>query len=145
MLSRIKITDNEMKYMALFGNMTGATILDCVINEGEGNIIFAVKKGEIGLAIGRKGEKIKRFKKLTNKQIEVFEYYDSPLKFIRKAVKPAKIREIKMVDRVDGGQIAMVRVEPRDKGIAIGKNGKNIKMIRFLAKRYFNTQNIVIT
>ena len=145
MLSNVKITDNEMRYMALFENMTGATILDCFINEEEETIIFAVKKGEIGLAIGRNGEKIKRFKKLTNKQIEVFEYFESPVTFIRRALKPAKIREIKMVDRVNGGRIAMVSVEPRDKGIAIGKNGKNIKMIRFLTKRYFNLQNIVIT
>ncbi|RJS88761.1 NusA-like transcription termination signal-binding factor [Candidatus Bathyarchaeota archaeon] len=145
MLSRIKITDNEMRYMALFENMTGATILDCVVDEGEGLIIFAVKRGEIGLAIGRKGEKIKRFKKLTNKQIEVFEYYNSPIKFIRKALRPARIREIKLVDRVDGGRAAIVSVEPKDKGIAIGKNGRNIKMIRFLAKRYFNLENVVIT
>ncbi|MCD6263356.1 NusA-like transcription termination signal-binding factor [Candidatus Bathyarchaeota archaeon] len=145
MLSRIKITDNEMRYMALFENMTGATILDCVVDEGEGLIIFAVKRGEIGLAIGRKGEKIKRFKKLTNKQIEVFEYYNSPIKFIRKALRPARIREIKLVDRVDGGRAAIVSVEPKDKGIAIGKNGRNIKMIRFLAKRYFNLDNVVIT
>jgi len=144
MLSRIKITDNEMKYMALLENMTGATILDCVIYDEDGTIIFAVKKGDIGLTIGREGEKIKRFKKLTNKQIEVFEYSDTPVRFITMALKPAKIREIKMIDRVDGGQVAMVRVEPKDKGIAIGKNGKNIKMIRFLAKRYFNLQNIVI-
>jgi len=144
MLSKIKITDNEMKYMALFGNMTGATILDCVIYDEDESIIFAVKKGNIGLAIGRDGEKIKRFKKLTNKQIEVFEYLDTPVQFITRALKPAKIREIKMIDRVDGGQVAMVSVEPKDKGIAIGKNGKNIKIIRFLAKRYFNLQNIVI-
>jgi len=144
MLSKIKITDNEMKYMALFENMTGATILDCVIDDEGETIIFAVKKGNIGLAIGRDGEKIKRFKKLTNKQIEVFEYLDTPMQFIMRALKPAKIRDIKMIDRVDGGQVAIVSVEPKDKGIAIGKNGKNIKMIRFLAKRYFNLQNIVI-
>jgi N utilization substance protein A len=130
--------------MALFENMTGATILDCVIDDEDGSIIFAVKKGDIGLAIGREGEKIKRFKKLTNKQIEIFEYLDTPIQFITRALKPAKIREIKMIDRTDGGQVAMVSVEPKDKGIAIGKNGKNIKIIRFLAKRYFNLQNIVI-
>lgn len=145
MLSKIKITDNEMRYMALFENMTGATILDCVVDEREGLIIFAVKKGEIGLAIGRKGEKIKRFKRLTNKQIEVFEYFNSPIKFIRKALRPAQIREIKIVDRVDGGRAAIVNVEPKDKGIAIGRNGRNIKLIRFLAKRYFNLDNVVIT
>jgi N utilization substance protein A len=48
------------------------------------------------------------------------------------------------VDRVNGGRISMVNVETKDKGIAIGRNGQNIKKIRFLAKRYFNLDTIVI-
>lgn len=58
MLSNIKITDNEMKYMALFENLTGATLMDCVIDEDDETIIFTVKKGEIGLAIGRKARRL---------------------------------------------------------------------------------------
>jgi len=145
MLSNIKITENEMKYMALLENMTGATIVDCIIDEAEDNIIFAVKKGEVGLAVGRGGEKIKRFRKMTNKQVEVFEYIGDPMKFIRNALKPAKVKEIRLVDRVGGERIAMVNVVTKDKGIAIGRNGQNIKKIRFLAKRYFNLDTIVIS
>ena len=145
MLSNIKITENEMKYMALLENMTGATVVDCIIDEAEDTIIFAVKKGEVGLAVGRGGEKIKRFRRMTNKQVEVFEYIGDPLKFIRNALKPAKVKEIRLVDRVGGERIAMVNVVTRDKGIAIGRNGQNIKKIRFLAKRYFNLDTIVIS
>jgi N utilization substance protein A len=144
MLSNIKITENEMRYMALLENMTGATIMDCIVNEENDVIIFAVKKGEVGLAVGRSGEKIKRFRHLTNKHVEIFEYVDDPTKFIRKALKPAKVKEIQIVDRVGGSHIAMVSVEAKDKGIAIGKNGQNIKKIRFLAKRYFDVDNIII-
>jgi N utilization substance protein A len=144
MLSNIKITENEMKYMALLENMTGATVLDCIIDEEENAIIFAVKKGEVGLAVGRGGEKIKRFRTMTNKQVEIFEYIDDPEKFIRNALKPARVKDMRLVDRVDGGRIAMVNIEPKDKGIAIGKNGQNIKKIRFLAKRYFNLDTVVI-
>lgn len=145
MLSNIKITENEMKYMALLENMTGATIVDCIIDDDEETIIFAVKKGEVGLAVGRGGEKIKRFRKMTNKQVEVFEYISDPVKFIRNALKPANVKDIRLVDRVDGGRIAMVNVVTKDKGIAIGRNGQNIKKIRFLAKRYFNLDTIVIS
>jgi N utilization substance protein A len=144
MLSNIKITENEMKYMALLENMTGATIVDCIIDENEDTVIFAVKKGEVGLAVGRGGEKIKRFRRLTNKQVEIFEYIDSPEKFIRNALKPAKVKDIRIVDRIGGERIAMVNVDGRDKGIAIGKNGQNIKKIRFLAQRYFSLGTIVI-
>jgi len=35
-------------------------------------------------------------------------------------------------------------VDPKDKGIAIGKNGRNAERIRFLAKRYFDISNVSI-
>ena len=78
MLSNIKITENEMKYMALLENMTGATIVDCIIDDDEDTVIFAVKKGEVGMAVGRGGEKIKRFRRMTNKNVEIFEHIDDP-------------------------------------------------------------------
>lgn len=144
MLSNVRITENEMKYIALLENMTGATVLDCIIDEEADTVIFAVKKGDIGLVVGRGGEKIKRFRKLINKNVEVFEYIENPEKFIRNALKPARVKDLRLVDKVNGGKIAMVNVETKDKGIAIGKNGQNIKRIRLMAKRYFNLENIII-
>jgi N utilization substance protein A len=144
MLSNIKITENEMRYMALLENMTGATIVDCIIKEDNETVIFAVKKGEVGLAVGKGGEKINRFRRMTNKQVEIYEYIDDAERFIRNALKPAKVKEIRLVDRIGGDRIAMVNVETKDKGIAIGRNGQNIKKIRFLAQRYFGLNTIVI-
>ena len=133
-----------MKYMQLLQNMTGATVVDCILDEDEDIIIFTVKKGEVGLAVGRGGEKIKRFRRMTNKQVEIFEYLPKAETFIRNALKPAKVKDIRLVDRMEGKKIAMVNVENKDKGIAIGKNGSNIKKIRFLANRYFNLDTVVI-
>ena len=59
-------------------------------------------------------------------------------------MKPAKVKDIRLVDRMEGKKIAMVTVVPKDKGIAIGKNGDNIKKIRFLSKRYFQLDTVVI-
>jgi N utilization substance protein A len=81
---------------------------------------------------------------MTNKRVEVYEYIEDPEGFIRSALKPAKVKEIRLVDRVGGNRIAIVNVVTKDKGIAIGRNGQNIKKIRFLAKRYFELDNIVI-
>jgi len=142
MLNGIKITQDEMKFIQLLQNMTGATIVDCIIDDE--TIIFTVKKGEVGLAVGKGGEKIRRFRTMTNKQVEIYEYMNEAEKFIKNALKPAKIKNIRLVDRMGGKKIAMVTVEPKDKGIAIGKNGDNIKKIRFLAKRYFQLDTVVI-
>ena len=133
-----------MKYMQLLQNMTGATVVDCIVNDKEDSIIFTVKKGEVGLAVGKGGEKIKRFRNMTNRRVEIYEYMKEPEKFIRNALKPAKVKDIRLVDRMQGKKIAMVNVEPKDKGIAIGKNGTNIKKIRFLANRYFQLDTVVI-
>jgi len=144
MLNNIKITETEMRYIQLLQNMTGATIVDCIVDDDEDTIIFTVKKGEVGLAVGKGGEKIKRFRSMTNKRVEIYEYLPDAENFIRNALKPAKVRDIRLVDRMEGKKIAMVNVEPKDKGIAIGKNGSNIKKIRFLANRYFQLDTVVI-
>jgi N utilization substance protein A len=142
MLNNIKITEHEMKFIQLLQNMTGATVVDCIVDDE--TIMFTVKKGEVGLAVGKGGEKIKRFRSMTNKAVEIYEYMNEAEKFIKNALKPAKIKDIRIVDRMEGKKIAMVNVESKDKGIAIGKNGDNIKKIRFLAKRYFQLDTVVI-
>ena len=142
MISNIKITEHEMKFIQLLQNMTGATVVDCFVDDD--TIMFTVKKGEVGLAVGKGGEKIKRFRSMTNKQVEIYEYMNEAEKFIKNALKPAKVKDIRIVDRMEGKKIAMVNVESKDKGIAIGKNGDNIKKIRFLAKRYFQLDTVVI-
>jgi N utilization substance protein A len=82
---------------------------------------------------------------MTNKKHEIIEYSDNPQQFIKNALKPARIKEIRISERPDGKTIAVVTVNPKDKGVAIGKNGKNAERIRFLAKRYFQIQNVSIT
>lgn len=133
-----------MKFFSLLENLTGATIIDCIIDEKENVITIAVKKGEVGRVIGRGGEKINRLRRMTNKQIDIFEYIDDSEMFIRNALKPAKVKMIRLLDRVNGSRVAVVEVDARDKRFAIGRNGQNIKKIRFLAKRYFNLDTIVI-
>ncbi len=143
MLSNVKITGDEMKFIQLLQQMTGAEVVDCVIEDD--TILFTVKKGEVGLAVGKGGEKIKRLRALTNKNVEIFEYIDDPEKFLRNAFKPAAVKELRIVDRGLGGKVATVTVEAKDKGIAIGRNGENIKKIRFLAKRYFALDNVAVS
>jgi N utilization substance protein A len=82
---------------------------------------------------------------MTEKRHEVIEHSENPARFIRNALKPAAVDEIRISERPDGKTIAVVSVKPKDKGVAIGKNGRNAERIRFLAKRYFQIQNVSIT
>ena len=64
--SRIKLSVEEMRLIALFENITGATANDCVIDNDR--IIFIAKPGEMGLAIGKGGKNINMLRKMTGSQ-----------------------------------------------------------------------------
>jgi N utilization substance protein A len=145
MASGIKLTSNEMRYIALFESITGAAVKDCILDEELNRAIFIVKEGDVGMAIGKGGKNIHLLERMTNKKHEIIEYSDEPAQFIKNALKPAHVRELRISERPDGKTIAVVAVDPKDKGVAIGKNGRNAERIRFLAKRYFQIQNVSIT
>jgi len=118
---------------------------DCIVDDDLNRIIFVVKEGSIGMAIGKKGKNIHQLEKMTGKRHEVIEHSENPAQFIKNALKPAKVDEVRITERMDGTTIAVISVNPKDKGVAIGKNGRNAERIRFLAKRYFQIQNVSIT
>ena len=140
----IKFTNREMRFIALFESMTGATVRDCIVDEDNDRVIFIIKEGDVGMAIGRGGKNISNLERMTGKKHEIIEFSENPSQFIKNALKPAKLKEIRISERPDGKTIAVVSVDPHDKGIAIGKNGKNAERIRFLAKRYFDINNVSI-
>lgn len=145
MTTGIKITSNEMRYIALFESITGANVKDCIIDEEQARILFVVSEGQIGVAIGRGGRNIHTLERMTGKKHEIIEYSEDAAQFIKNALKPATVREVRITPKPDGKSIAVVTVNPKDKGVAIGKNGRNAERLRFLAKRYFDIQNVSIT
>jgi N utilization substance protein A len=134
-----------MRYIALFESITGATVRDCIVDEDLNQIVYVVKEGNVGIAIGKGGKNIRLLERMTGKKHDIIEHSESPAQFIKNALKPAKVKEIRITERPDGRTMAVVAVHPKDKGVAIGKNGRNAERIRFLAKRYFQIQNISIT
>jgi N utilization substance protein A len=145
MTNGIKFTSTEMRYIALFESISGASVKDCIVDEEQGRVIFVVTEGQIGVAIGRGGRNIHTLERMTGKKHEIIEYSEEPVQFIKNALKPAFVKEVRITKRTDGKTMAVVAVNPRDKGVAIGKNGKNAERLRFLAKRYFQIENVSIT
>ncbi len=144
MSSGIKFTSTEMKYIALFESISGANAKDCIVDEEQGRVIMVVKEGDIGAAIGKGGRNIRLLERMTGKKHEIIEYSQDPVQFIKNALKPANVQEVRITERPDGRTIAVVAVHPRDKGVAIGKNGRNAERLRMLVKRYFQIQNVSI-
>ncbi|MEM0083512.1 MAG: NusA-like transcription termination signal-binding factor [Candidatus Nezhaarchaeales archaeon] len=143
-MPNIRLSDEEMRYITLFESISGATAKDCIIDNNTNRVIFIIKKGEMGMAIGKNGVNIKRATKLIGRPVEVVESGDTPEELIRNALFPAKIHAVKITRDAFGRLVAHVAVDPKDKGLAIGREGMRIQRARLLAKRYFDIDAVVV-
>ncbi len=143
-MPEIKITAEEMRYIALFQDLTRAAVRDCIIDNDNNRLIFLVRKGELGLAVGRGGSNVRRLRQLLNRDIEVVEYDDSLEGLAKSLFYPARVRDIKLVKSSNGRQTLYVTVDPRDKGLAIGRGGKTVSRARLVLKRYYNIDNVIV-
>jgi N utilization substance protein A len=140
-LSEIKLSTEGLRYIALFEELTKATVKDCIIDDGR--IIYVIKAGDMGAAIGKNGDHINRVKKTVDKQIDLVEYSDEPVAFIKNAFSPITVRSVNIVDR-NNKRLAYVEVSNKDKGLAIGRNGKNIEKVKLVAKRHHDIDDVIL-
>ena len=140
----IKLTTDQMRMMSLFQNVTGATAKDYVEDTKQDRIIFVVSTGKMGLAIGKGGSHIKSLQNIVKKNVELVEFDEDPAKFLTNLLNAKLISEVKINKRQDGSMQAIVLVDPRKKGIVVGRDGRNAEKARMLAKRYFNITSVLI-
>ena len=139
----IKLTDKEMRYISLFEAATGAEIIDCV--EHGDLVVFVVGEGELPKVLAGRGFKIQNFSRMIKKKVKVVEYSPDPAKFIQNALQPAKLLEpVRITERADGRKMAVAVVDPKYRAIAIGRAGRTIELVRFLAKRHHNIDHVII-
>ena len=144
MTQSIKLTTDQMRMMSLFQNVTGATARDCVEDEKQDRVIFVVNTGKMGLAIGKGGTHIKSLQNIVKRNVELVEFDEDPAKFLSNLLNSKLVSEVKINKRADGSKQAIVMVDPRKKGIVVGREGRNAEKARMLAKRYFDITSVLI-
>ena len=144
MTQSIKLTTDQMRMMSLFQNVTGATARDCVEDEKQDRVIFVVNSGKMGLAIGKGGTHIKSLQNIVKRNVELVEFDDDPSKFLSNLLNSKLVSEVKINKRADGSKQAIIMVDPRKKGIVVGREGRNAEKARLLAKRYFDITSVLI-
>ena len=117
MTETIKLTTDQIKLMSLFQNVTGATARDCIEDEKLDRVIFVVNQGKMGLAIGKGGTTIKNLQNVVKRNVELVEYAEDPIEFLKNTLNPKLISEVKINKRLDGSMQAIVVVDPKKKGI----------------------------
>ena len=142
-MTEVKLTTEGIRYIALFESLTGAIARDCYVDDENDRVIFVVKNGDMGLAIGKNGNNINRVKKSIGKHIEIVEYSDEVDEFVANALQPVFVKKVQVVVK-ENRKLAYVEVMSKDRGIAIGKNGRNIQKAKVLAHRHYGLEDVII-
>jgi N utilization substance protein A len=127
----------ERRYIEELRILTKSTAIDCLIDERFDRIIYVIRPGDMGLAIGKKGENIRRMEKVLGKKIEMVEYAENPDDFIGNMFRPALLSA---VQKDEAGRVMIVLQKRGDLGIAIGKGGANVEKARLLFRRFFGSE-----
>jgi transcription termination/antitermination protein NusA len=143
-LPNIKLSSDQLGLISIFQNMSGATVRDCIVDDKGGRLIFIISKGQMGLAIGKKGATIENIERVVKKPVEVVEWSDDPAEMISNALDPRFVSEVRITDRLDCTKGASVVVDPRKKGAILGRGGRNAEKARLIAKKYFDIGNLQI-
>ncbi len=128
----------ERRYIEELRILTKATALDCIIDEKFERIIYIIRPGDMGLAIGKKGENIRRMQNVLGKRIEMVEYSENRDEFIANIFRPISISR---VEKDPGsGMLAITLLKRSDLGTAIGKKGANIEKARLLLRKLWGEE-----
>ena len=132
---KIQLTADELRSMSLFESLTSALAKDCLLLEDK--VVFIVKKGDLGKAIGKKGANINRVRTaFKNKRVIVVEDADTIEEFIKNLLPNIEILDIKIQEHADR-KVAYVTVHNSDRGAVLGREGEKIKTNRKVLIRRF--------
>lgn len=135
----IKLTQEELHFMSLAEPIIGTPIHDCI--ERNNRVTFIVGKNKLGKAIGKEARNIKKIENILKKEVRFVEFDDNVKQFIINLFKPFKLDQIAIDDETK--KVSVV-VDMRDKGKAIGKAGKNITILREIAKRQHDIEELKV-
>ena len=105
---------------------------------------MVVRPKNLGKAIGRRGVTIKAAAEAFGRTVDVVEMADNAEDLVKSALAPARVEDVKIIEHKDGTKVASVTVKSDDRGIAIGKDGRNVARARILVRRHFDLNNVVI-
>jgi N utilization substance protein A len=127
----------ERRYIEELRIFTRSTAVDCIVDERFDRVIYVIRPGDMGLAIGRKGENINRLSKQLGRRLEMVEYGETPEAFIANIIRPAELAGLMPTE---DGAIDLVIRHRADLGVVIGRGGSTIEKVRLLCRRFFDLE-----
>lgn len=131
-------TSKTLRLLTIFENISNVSVRDCFVDDGV--IYYVVEEGDAKKAIGRNGVLIKNAEKIIGKKIKIFEYSPNVKVFVKNMIPRCK--EINIIEN-DEKKIE-IKVSRNDRGLIIGRNGKNIKIYKEILKRIYNITDLQV-
>jgi N utilization substance protein A len=110
----------------------GTVVIRAIAREaGERTKIAVVSKDKdvdcVGACVGMKGMRVQSIiRELHGEKIDIIEYHEDPVTFAEKALQPAKVSRVTVVDATD--KHLEVVVDDTQLSLAIGKKGQNVRL-----------------
>ncbi|MCU0242833.1 MAG: transcription termination factor NusA [Vicinamibacteria bacterium] len=106
-------------------------IKGCVREAGERAKVAVISREKdvdpVGACVGMKGTRVQSIiRELRGEKIDIVEYSEDPVAFVEKALSPAKISRVTIIDPEQ--RIMEVVVEDKQLSLAIGKKGQNVRL-----------------
>jgi len=106
-------------------------IRGCVREAGERAKVAVISREKdvdpVGACVGMKGTRVQSIiRELRGEKIDIVEWSDDAVQFVEKALSPAKISRVTIVDEEQ--RIMEVVVEDKQLSLAIGKKGQNVRL-----------------
>lgn len=136
-----KLDTESLRYIAALENSTGAVVKDCIVN---GNtVIYVVQQGQLGLAIGKGGENIRRLTAKLGKKLHLVELHPDPVQFTTNLLGGVTVKSVNLKEDGETKKIT-IDADQKNRGTILGKAGKNIEMIKAMLKRHHNIDDVIV-
>lgn len=131
----IKLDMECIQLMNLFENSTGVQIKDCLLKNS--SVYLVTEENQAHIVIGKDGRTIKNLERKIGKSIKVFEHSNKIETFIRNLIP--KANEIN-VNGENDSMTADVRVNRADRSLIIGRDGRNLSIVKEILQRNSNVK-----
>jgi N utilization substance protein A len=120
----MRLNTRDIQNIALFESITGARVVDCI--ESENSLNFLIKRGDMGMAVGKKGSTISKVNRIVGKNVHVYEDSDDLAQLVKNLFSQTD------VSVNESAELVRIRI-PKKNRVKI--TGKRMRLVREFIKR----------
>ncbi|WP_233357320.1 NusA-like transcription termination signal-binding factor [Halococcoides cellulosivorans] len=136
-----RLDDEARRLAGAIDEATGGTVRDCVVEADRAIVLIAPE--DMAQVIGEGGGRIRDLEERVGRDLKLVADAPTPEGLIGNALEPAAVGAVTIEDREDE-RVAVAQVDPADRGVAIGRDGRNVAAAETLAARHTDVDRVEI-